>query len=72
MPEEFIGSCTTALKNLISADDIKTSATPYSDFSEGIKNFHKHYCLDDHTSRWCHHPKVHKCTQKKQISNYTM
>ena len=60
MGEGFINSCKTALNNLMSSEKIKSSADPYDDFFIAIKNFHAHYCLDDHTSTWCHHEKVRK------------
>ena len=58
MPENFIGSCTAAFKNLIASDIIQSAEDPYEAFSEGILNFHSHYCLNNHTSTWCHHEKV--------------
>lgn len=58
MSEAFIGSCKTALTNLISSDRIQSSDDPFKSFAEGLLNFHRHYCLDDHTSSWCHHEKV--------------
>ncbi len=60
MPEQFIGSCTAALSNLISSDVIQSAQDPYKAFCEGIMNFHQHYCLNDHSSPWCHHEKVRK------------
>ena len=58
MPEQFVVSCTAALKNLISSDTIQSADDPYEAFSEGIQNFYKHYCLNDHSSSWCSHEKV--------------
>ena len=58
MGEGFLNSCKAALSNLISSEVIESSDNPYADFSSAIKNFHDHYCLDDHTSTWCHHDKV--------------
>ncbi len=58
MPEPFLNSCKAALNNLISSDKIQNSANPYNDFSDGLLNFHPHYCLDDHSSVWCLHEKV--------------
>ncbi len=58
MPESFPGSCKVALNNLISSDRIQGSDDPYLHFTEGIMNFHAHYCLDDHSSSWCYHVKV--------------
>ena len=58
MSEAFLGSCKAALNNLISSDAIQKSDNPFQAFSEGILNFHAHYCEDDHSSTWCHHEKV--------------
>ena len=58
MSEAFISSCKVALHNLIASDKVCESADPYASFSDGIMNFHAHYCRDDHTSFWCHHDKV--------------
>ena len=58
MTDPFIGSCKAALNNLISSDRIQESEDPYKDFFQGILNFHSHYCLDEHSSSWCHHEKV--------------
>lgn len=58
MPEQLLGSCSSALTNLISSDAVKGHEDPFSAFSEGVLNFHAHYCLDDHTSSWCTHEKV--------------
>ena len=66
MTDAFIGSCKAALNNLISSEKIQSSDDPYSDFSDAIKNFHVHYCLDDHSSSWCHHEKVN---WRKHIEN---
>lgn len=60
MPEEFLNSCKTALRNLIASDQMVESEDPYPLFSEGVLNFYQHYCLDVHTSTWCHHEKVRK------------
>ena len=60
MTDPFLGSCKAALNNLISSDKIQASDDPYRDFSEGIMNFHRHYCLDDHSSPWCQHENVCK------------
>ena len=58
MSDPFLGSCKAALNNLISGDIIKESKDPYTAFSQGILNFHHHYCLDEHSSSWCIHEKV--------------
>ena len=58
MTESFLSSCKAALNNLISSDKIQASQDPYTDFSEGIRNLHSHYCLDDHSSPWCQHDMV--------------
>ncbi len=60
MSVEFLRSCKSALRNLISSERIEESDDPYSLFSDGVLNFVSHYCLDDHTSTWCHHLKVRK------------
>jgi hypothetical protein len=60
MPEAFIGSCKAALNNLISSEDIQNADDAFTAFSEGIMNFHAHYCCDDHSSTWCRHNKVRK------------
>ena len=58
MAEPFLGSCKAALNNLISSEQLQASDNPFRDFSAGILNFHQHYCLDIHSSPWCHHEKV--------------
>ena len=60
-----MGSCKTALNNIIASDRVHESDNPYSAFSEGILNFYSHYCEDDHTSSWCVHEKV--CCHSKNI-----
>ena len=56
MPDSFLTSCKAALNNLIAT--VVEMEDPYEKFSEGIRNFHKHYCEDDHSSDWCCHDKV--------------
>ena len=58
MPESFLGHCKAALSNLIASDQIQESNDPLKSFSEAIVNFYFHYCLDVHSSAWCHHEKV--------------
>ena len=58
MTDAFIGSSKAALKNLIAAEMVTDSEDPYTSFSEGLLNFHEHYCVDDHSSDWCWHEKV--------------
>ncbi len=58
MPEEFLNHCKASLSNLIASDDVQKAEDPLASFSEAIMNFYSHYCLDDHTSKWCHHNKV--------------
>ena len=59
MIDGLLGDCKSALSNLISSDKVQESADPLKSFSEAIVNFHLHYCLDIHTSPWCHHEKVY-------------
>ena len=54
----FFGHCKAALSNLIASDEVHESEDPLISFSEGIVNFHSHYCLDMHSFTWCHHEKV--------------
>ena len=58
MTEGLLGHCKSALSNLISSEEVQESDDPLKSFSEAILNFHSHYCLDIHTSPWCHHEKV--------------
>lgn len=58
MPEGFLGHCKAALSNLISSDKLQQSDDSLEAFSEAILNFHSHYCLDVHSSPWCHHEMV--------------
>ena len=58
MSEAFLGSCKTALNNLIASEAITEHENPYTAFSEAQLNFLNHYCLNDHSSEWCHHEKV--------------
>jgi len=47
MPENFIAHCNAALSNLIashSVHSVQTASDPYTEFSEGVKNFVAHYC----------------------------
>jgi len=50
--------CKTALSNLTTSDELQQADNSYKAFSDGVQNFLRHYCLDDHTSTWCHHDKV--------------
>ena len=58
MDDAFLSSCNAALSNLLSSDKIKQSDDPFTAFSSAIMNFYSHYCLDKHSSEWCHHDKV--------------
>ena len=58
MSEAFLGRCKASLNNLTASEAVQESEDPYSAFSEGILSFYQHYCLDIHTSSWCHHGKV--------------
>ena len=58
MSEQFISSCKSALNNLIACDKVYENEDTFSAFSEGIVNFHAHYCENDHSSPWCFHEKV--------------
>ncbi len=58
MSDSTMNSCKTALNNLITSDRVSGSEDPYEAFSEGILNFHAHYCLDDRRSSWFYHDKV--------------
>ena len=66
MTEQFLTSCKSALSNLIGSDKVYSSENPFAAFSDGILNFHSHYCLNDHTSPWCFHDKVSFCVQAIQ------
>ncbi len=59
MTDAFINSCKAALKNMIACERVLEAENPYTAFSEGILNFHAHYCADDHSSSWCWHEKVY-------------
>ncbi len=59
MTDPLIGSCKAALKHLIATDRVLESEDPYAVFSEGLLNFHAHYCVDDYSSPWCWHEKVY-------------
>ena len=52
MSEGFLGSCKAALNNLIASEPVAEHTNPYSAFSDGLRNFFSHYCLDDHSSEW--------------------
>ena len=70
MSEAFFNSCKAHLNNFISSDRIRDSEDPHGDFAAAIVNCHSHYCLDDHSSTWCHHEKVYTNNllgQDKQI-----
>ena len=58
MSEGFLVHCKGALSNLISCDRLQEEPNPLAAFSDAIKNFYSHYCLDVHTSSWCFHDKV--------------
>ncbi len=58
MTEAFMGTCKATLSNLISSERIQESEDPLASFSKALLNFYPHYCLDVHTSSWCHHEKV--------------
>ena len=59
MTEAFINRANCALRNLMSCEEILQHEDPYKAFSEGLLNFHNHYCLDLHGSEWC---KFHPAT----------
>ena len=63
MDDAFLSSCKAALSNLLSSNKIRESDDPFTLFSLAIMNFYSHYCLDDHSSEWCHHDKVCKCSK---------
>ncbi len=63
--DAFITQCKAALKNLITLVRVLKSEDPYSAFSEGIVNFHAHYCLGTHSFPWCYHEKVQCKTTAK-------
>ena len=65
MSEQFLTSCKSALNNLIASEKVYDSEDPFSAFSDGILNFHSHYCLNDHSSQWCIHDKVSFCACMK-------
>jgi hypothetical protein len=69
MQEGFLGHCKAALSNLISSDAVKESEDPLKAFAEAIVNFHSHYCLDVHSSPWCHHEKVMTVLQFRVLIN---
>ncbi len=58
MTDRLLNSCKAELSNLIASDEVASSDDPLKGFSEAIQNFINHYCLQDHSSKWCHHPKV--------------
>ena len=42
----------------MSCPDVLENDDPLKDFSEGLLNFHNHFCRDAHDSQWCkYHPK---------------
>ena len=55
-----MNNCKGALSNLIASERVLESDNPYEAFSEGVLNFVRHYCRDDHASSWCRHVKVKK------------
>ena len=67
MDNAFLTSCKTALSNLLSSARIKESDDPFAAFPLAVMNFYSHYCLDEHSSEWCHHEKVCNVFQKKHI-----
>ena len=43
----------------MASPDVVTAEDPLKAFSEALLNFHSHYCMDDHSSKWCqYHLKV--------------
>ena len=76
MSDSFIRSCKNRLANIISMEAVTESDDSFAAFSAALLNMHSHYCLDDHTSKWCTHEKVHSIkiqssyyiTQKKVFS----
>ena len=56
--EAFIQRVKHSLKNLMSCPDVLENDDSLKAFSEGLLNFHNHYCRDAHDSQWCkYHPK---------------
>ena len=42
----------------MSCPDVLENDNSLKSFSEGLLNFHNHYCRDAHDSQWCkYHPK---------------
>ena len=59
MTEAFINCAKSALRNVMSCEEILQNEDPYKAFSEAVLNFHNHYCLNVHDSEWC---KFHPAT----------
>ena len=58
MTEAFIARAKHSLKNLMSCPDVLETDDSLKAFSEGLLNFHSHYCRNAHDSQWCkYHPK---------------
>ena len=51
--EALIDRMKTALRNLISCEEVLEDSNPLEAFSKGLLNFHSHYCKDQHDSPWC-------------------
>ena len=51
--EPFMQRAKHSLKNLMSSPDVLESDDPLKAFTEGLLNFHNHYCKDVHDSEWC-------------------
>ena len=60
MSEGILAHCKAALSNLFVSEQVELASDPLMAISEDILNFVSHYCLNDHTSEWCHHEKVSK------------
>ena len=60
MSEGILAHCKAAFSNLIASEQVESASDPLMAVTEGILNFVSHYCLNDHTSEWCHHQKVSK------------
>lgn len=59
-------SCKNRLSTLIVSAAVTESEDPFGSFSSALLNMHNHYCMDDHTSKWCTHEKV--CGAKLHLS----
>jgi hypothetical protein len=58
MSDGFLTSCKNRLSNIIVSTAVLESDDPFAEFSAALLNMHNHYCLDNHTSKWCTHEKV--------------